>query len=239
MVKEIDPDRLPPDQKKAFDNWHAFFSAAVASGPFSPYDDFQGEDKNILALRSLPEFLSWYGQPPGPIQHPYRDECFYTRELSWLSAWCSPEVVVEFGTDKGVGTFILSRLNPKATVYTVDISDSSRLPDGSKAECGLFAKRNHQNIVFVRQDSKHYRSTSVDLCFIDGDHSEEGVWEDSVRAWMNRSGEKRWAIIWHDYREADEMRGLKRSIHKFSDLVRKHVYKFKDSATVWMTSEGV
>lgn len=237
MVKEITPDQLPPDQKKAFDNWLGYFRNTVDSQPFYPAD-FQGEDKNMLALRSKEEFISWYGQPPGKVQEPYRDECFYTRELTWLSSWCQPEKVVEFGTDKGIGTLILSLLNPSARIHTIDNRPKIPMPpNDGRVEPGIFARK-RKNAQFWMGDSKHFQMDGmVGLCFIDGDHSQEGVWNDSLRAWSNRNMGGRWAIIWHDYRETDEMRGLKMAINRFSDLVRKRVYKFSDSATVWITSE--
>lgn len=232
MVEEINPDRLPPDQKKAFDGWLDSFKEAFSSKPFYPYL-FDREDKNLTAFGSKEAFISWYGQPPG--NEPYRDDGFYPRELTWLSMWCRPKKIVEFGTDKGIGSLMLSRLNPDAIIHTIDIMQEVPMPGDGHVETGFFA-RSCENVHFCTGNSKNFEMDGVDLCFIDGDHSADGVWGDSVRAWMNRSAGERWAIIWHDYRNHHDMAGLKAAIWRFSNLVRKKVYKFADSSTVFMTS---
>ena len=234
MIKEITPEQLPPEMKKAYDNWLSYFTESVNTLFFKPYTDYQGEDKNIMAWRSKADFISWYGQPPG--SEPYRDNGFYVRELTWLSMWCNPKIVVEMGTDKGIGTFLLSRLNPQATIHTVDNKSEVLMPGDRKVETGLFAKENDFNIKFHTGESDQLDIADVDLCFIDGDHSKHGVWQDSLRAWANRS-KGDWAIIWHDYREGEDFTGLKIAINRFTDLVRKKVYKFTDSSTVWMVSD--
>ncbi len=234
MIKLITPEQLRPDMKLCYDGWLDYFKKSIDSQLFVPYTDFHGEDKNLLAWRSKEDFISWYGRPPGKIAEPYRDDCFYTRELTWLSMWCQPKTVVEFGTDKGIGTFILKRMNPNAMIYTVDINDKVKMPGDQYVETGFFAL-DERNIVFERQDSKNFKQTDVQLCFIDGDHSQDAVWNDSLRAWANRPNEGRWVIIWHDYREgSDDFGGLRMAINRFSDLVRKKVCKFEDSSTVWM-----
>ena len=236
MINEITPDQLPDDMKAAFDEWHTYFVESVNALSFKPYTGYSGEDKNLLAWRSKEEFIAWYGQPPG--NEPYRDNGFYTRELSWLSLWCNPKIVLEIGTDKGIGTFLLSRLDSQALIHTLDIKPTVKMPDDSDIETGYFAKENQFNIIFEQMDSKDYKLADVDLCFIDGDHSKEAVWNDSLAAWWNRHKARRWVIVWHDYRDGEEFRGLKTSIHRFSQTVaRKPVFKLTDSATVWMTNE--
>lgn len=234
MVKQIDPNKLPLEMKAAFDLWQDYFGKAISSRPFFSYP-FLDEDKNLRAFRSKQDFISWYGQPPG--NEPYRDDGFYTRELTWLSMWCQPKKVVEFGSDKGIGTFILSRLNPDAYVHTIDNRSQIPMPpNDSRVPAGYFAKE-CKNVTFHHGDSKEFSLYGVDLCFIDGDHSQEGVWYDSLRAWQNRTRDGRWVIAWHDYRDTEEMAGLKAAINHFSDFVRKRVYKFADSSTVFMLSE--
>lgn len=225
MIKQITPAQLNDEMKSCYEGWLEYFKKAVDSQPFVPYTDFQGEDKNMLALRSKENFISWFGQPPGLPQQPYRDECFYARELTWLSMWCQPKTVVEFGTNKGISSLILASLNAQATVHSVDIRDEVPMA------------KHCPNIIFYHEDSKNFKMDEVNLCFVDGDHSKDAVWNDSLRAWANRPQEGRWVIIWHDYMDSEEMRGLKMAIHRFSGLVRKVVYKFEDSATVWMTNE--
>lgn len=237
MIKELSPHQLPEDQKKAYDNWLSYFTDSINALSFKPYIDFKGEDKNILAWQSKEAFISWYGQSPGIEAQPYRDNGFYVRELTWLSMWCSPKTVVEMGTDKGIGTFLLSRLNPQATIHTVDNKPEVFMPGDLKVETGLFAKQNDFNMSFHIGQSDQLTIEDVDLCFIDGDHSKHSVWQDSLRAWANRPKQGRWVMIWHDYRDGEDFVGLKIAINRFSDVVRKKVYKLMDSTTVWMTND--
>ena len=236
MVKTIKPEQLPTDQKAAYDGWLEYFDQAINSQPFVP-SSYLGEDKNLLAFRSKEAFISWYGQPPG--NEPYRDDGFYTRELTWLSAWCKPKIVAEFGSDKGIGTFILSRLNPDAEVHTIDNRDLVPMPPADqRVRAGFFALP-CRNAYFHVGNSKNFAMSHTDFCFIDGDHSEQGVWNDSLRAWINRNEGNRWVIVWHDYRNTEEMAGLRAAIFRFSNFVRKKVYRFEDSSTVFMTSEDI
>lgn len=236
MIKEIEPRDLPSNSMKiAYMYWKNHFKNAIETKNFVPYLDYQGEDKNMNALKSKEAFIEWFAQPPG--DEPYRDDGFYVRELSWLSKWCNPKKVVEFGTDKGLGTFILSRLNPQASVDTTDIRHKVPMPDNSEKLAGFFAAQ-CSNVFQYNGDSSLLEFKDVDFCFIDGDHSQDAVWEDSLRAWGNRNKNGRWVIVWHDYREGHGFTGLKMAINRFSDLVRMRVYKFKDSSTVWMTSDA-
>ena len=109
-------------------------------------------------------------------------------------------------------------------------------PDDGRVDAGFFA-RGCKNVDFWLADSRRFEADGVDFCFIDGDHSQEGVWYDSLRAWQNRTRDGRWVIAWHDYRDTEEMAGLRAAIHNFSVFVRKRVYRFADSSTVFMLSE--
>lgn len=234
MKEEITSDQLLPDRKKAYDNWLNYFTSCVQETPFVPFTDFEGEDKNILSWRSKENYIEWWAQPPGIINQPYRDDCFYTRELTWLSEWCKPEIVIEIGTDKGMGTFLLDRLNPQAEIYTVDIADHAYMPGDQQVEIGFFSKLNQCQVYYVKEKP----DICPNLIFVDGDHSETAVWEDSLWAWEHVNKLKRWAIVWHDARQdSEEFMGLLRSINKFSDHIGKSIYKFADSSTVWLTGE--
>ena len=234
MIKEITSEQLSPDMKKAQDNWHDDFVHRIINHPFIPFMDFQGEDKNTLSWQSKKEYIKWYGQPPGKLNEPYRDDCFYTRELTWLSEWCKPNTVVEIGTDKGAGTFLLDRLNPNAEIYTVDIADHAYMPGDQRVEIGFFSKLNQCQVYYVKEKP----DVMANLIFIDGDHSENAVWEDSLWAWKHIDRTRKWCIVWHDARQgSEEFTGLLKAIHRFSDHIRRKVYKFADSSTVWMTGE--
>lgn len=232
MIKDITPDYLLFDIKKIYDAWIILFTSKILSMPFICYQDYQGEDKNLLSWRSKEDYIKWWGQPPE--DESYRDDGFYTRELTWLSKWCNPSVVVEIGTGHGMGSFLLDRLNSLAEIYTVDIAEYADLPN-KKVEIGFFAKRNKCQIYYLKEKP----DIKANFVFIDGDHSERAVWEDSLWAWDHVDKTKRWVIIWHDARQNnEEFRGLLKALNRFSAHIRKKIYKFPDSSTVWMYSEG-
>lgn len=232
MIKEIIPSELPIEMRLNFDNWHNDFVHRINNKTFIPFPDFSGEDKNILAWRSKMDYINWFGQPP--VNEPYKGDADYTRELTWLSQWCNPEIVVEIGTDKGAGTFLFDRLNPESEIYTIDIANHAYIPDNNQVEIGFFSKLNNCT-VYYRKEKPEVKANFI---FIDGDHSENAVWEDSLWAWEHIDKARRWVIVWHDAREGDEQFiGLLKSIHRFSDFTRKKVYRFSDSCTVWMTGE--
>lgn len=232
MIKEITLDQLSVDMKHAYDNWYDYFISCIEKSSFIPFTDYKGEDKNILSFQSPEKYINWWRQPPG--NEPYRDDGFYTRELTWLSEWCNPSIVVEIGTDKGMGTFLLDRLNPHAEIYTVDIADHAYMPSDRQVEIGYFSKLNECQVYYMKEKPE----VRANLIFIDGDHSEASVWEDSLWAWKHIDKTKRWGIVWHDARQGnEEFLGLIKSIHRFSDHIRRKVYKFADSSTVWITGE--
>ena len=134
-----------------------------------------------------------------------------------------------------MGTFLLDRLNPQAKIYTIDIADHAYMPSDKKVEIGFFSKLNQCDILYFKVKP----IVSANLIFIDGDHSENAVWEDSLWAWKHINQSKRWTIIWHDARQGnEEFRGLLMALNRFSDYTRKKIYKFSDSSTVWMTGEA-
>jgi hypothetical protein len=191
-----------------------------------------GEDKNIGAFRSKQELIAWYCQPPGAENQPYRDRAFYTRELAMLSRIIKPKTVVEFGTCQGIGTCLLSWLNPKAWLATVDVNAETFLPGDIRAPMGTLAKRQKIVCHYETKLSWEYQTSNVDLCFIDADHSYEAVAKDSETAWLNRSQHGPWAIAWHDYNERHL--GVVRAVGEFYRLHGLELQSRPDSDTVWV-----
>lgn len=119
-----------------------------------------------------------------------------------LLAEASPNVVVEIGTGLGGTTLLLARIAAQnATLVTIDLpigpSRQGLLDSGSKG---------HQRIWAIRADS-HDPSTlsrvqsiigqqQVDVLFIDGDHSYEGV-EADFRLYSPLVQSNGW-IVFHD-----------------------------------------
>ncbi len=198
---------------------------------FTPYP-WEGEDKNLAAFRSREDLIAWYCQPPGVPGQPYRDRRFYCRELAMMSRVIQPRVVVELGTSIGLGTCLLSWLNPKAKIVTVDINTETYMPYDKKVLVGHLARYQGIDCEYVTGNSWEYVKSGVDLCFIDADHSYEACKKDSDQAWLNRSSDHSWGIVWHDFTE--EYFGVPRAVREF--CADKGVVRLQrsDSDTVWV-----
>lgn len=196
---------------------------------------WEGEDRNIGAFRSKEELIAWYCQPPGLDGEPYRDRAFYTRELAFLSRAVKPRTIVEFGTCQGIGTCLLHWLNPDARLITVDISDHTFMPGNQKVPTAHLAHWNGIPFEFVRGNSNGFRQSGIDLCFIDGDHTYDGVMGDSTAAWINHSKDHPWAIVWHDHN--DKHPGVMHAVRDFC-VKRELALRIRpDSDTVWIVGE--
>ncbi len=199
---------------------------------FVPYP-WDGEDKNIGAFRSKEELIAWYCQPPGVENQPYRDRGFYTRELAYLSRTIRPRAVVEFGTSLGIGTCLLHWLNPDTILATVDINFETFMPGDKCVPMGYLARHQGIQCGYVHSNSCDYVHRGVDLCFIDADHSYEAVALDSERAWGNKSTNRRWTIVWHDYN--DRHSGVMDAVNEFCAAKKVELQSRPDSDTVWIT----
>jgi hypothetical protein len=200
---------------------------------------WEHEDKNLGAFRSKEELISWFCQPPGVVDQPYRDRAFYTRELAHISRIVQPRTVVEFGTFLGMGTCLLRWLNLDSVLVTVDNAEQVRLYDNRPVPVGYLARLQGIPCAFIRGASWEYKSFwayGTDLCFIDADHSYEAVLKDSICAWQNRSTDgHKWAIIWHDYN--DRHPGVMHAVGEFCighDLLLRGR---PDSDTVWIIED--
>lgn len=192
------------------------------------------EDKNIGAFRSSKELVEWYGQPPGVENQPYRDRGFYTRELAHLSRVVKPNTIVEFGTAHGIGTCLLRWLNPTSHIVTVDINPTTFMPDGL-VNIGHLSKYQNIECGYVHMASWDYARYPVDLCFIDGDHSYNAVRADSKRAWLNKSNDHKWAIVWHDHN--DRHPGVMQAVKEFCYNTGVALQSRPDSDTVWVMGD--
>jgi hypothetical protein len=230
MIKEISYNELPDDLKPHFDGWRSHFDKSILSGDFIGINHI-GPDPNLNCHNSREKYLEWMGTLPPKGGIPHKDERFYPREFSAFSSFCKAKKVVEFGTNLGAGTFLLSKLNPDAEIFTTDIVDSWS-SDGCIFEIGHIAKVNKVKCHYLKQNSHDLSIQNVDFCFIDGDHREQGVYKDSLRAWENRN-KSGWLIAWHDFVFDEEMTGNRKSIEKFSNEVGITVYKLDDSGTAW------
>ena len=209
--------------------WQEYFLTRLEQFDFKPWP-FYGDDKNLLAFGSKEEFASWYCQPPGQVGEPYRDESFYPREFTNLSRLVCPKKIVEFGTSLGIGTLILRILNPDAELITVDNRTMQYIPGNIEVVTGLLAIHEGIKASFVHGKSWEFATANVELCFIDADHSYEGVAADNERAWKNRNPE-RGAIFWHDHN--NRHLGVMRAVKEFVERHQLTLKATSDSAIVW------
>lgn len=196
-----------------------------------PYQ-WDGEDRNVGALRSKDELVAWYSQPPAPDGTPYRDRAFYCRELAHISRVIRPKVIVEFGTSLGIGTCLLHWLNPAAELITVDINTETFVPGDVRVPIGALAKYQGIPCEYVNCPSWECDYQGVDMCFIDGDHDYGAVLADSHCAMRNRSTSGKWAIVWHDYNARHP--GVVAAVSEFCQSRSLSLQSRPDSDTVWV-----
>jgi predicted O-methyltransferase YrrM len=113
-----------------------------------------------------------------------------------------PRRIFEFGTFIGRTALHLARINPDAEVWTLDlprVANPWRFADrvGTYFANAPEAGRIH----FLRRDARTFDTTpyrsSMDFIWVDGDHSYEGVKNDTEKAFeMLAPGG---AIFWHDF----------------------------------------
>lgn len=209
-----------------------FFRAQVDAYAGFVGNDFECEDKNLRAFASRDAFRDWYGQPPGQVGEPYRDEGFYTRELARVSQR-KPKKIVEIGTANGIGTLLLRILNPAAELITIDNQTQIAAADAQEHSVGFLAASNGADYRQIIGESGEQEFREVGLCFIDGDHSYEAVKEDSKSAWFWRAD--KWAIVWHDHN--DRHPGVMLAVGEFCAEYGQFLHKLPDSSTVWVQSE--
>jgi predicted O-methyltransferase YrrM len=134
--------------------------------------------------------------------HPYQVRSEILRLLEIIKAR-RPRTICEIGAAGGGTTFLFSHAAPAdSTIITVDLN----LTRSRRAAFREFAKRPRQKIICVRGDShqdKTFRAVNkclkgrgLDLLYIDGDHSYEGVAADFklYSPLVNHGG----MIVFHD-----------------------------------------
>ena len=153
-----------------------------------------------------------------------------------LSLLFKPKVVVEFGVDLGWTALLLSKLNPQAEVHGVDHREMTwfdrDFPIGYA--CKLHKVQNHT--LHVPMNCWDFDMTGkVDLCFIDGAHDYQGVFDDTWRAWHNRNKTQDWCIAFDDYHPSNA--GLVKAIDEF---VKMSGFKLQKIASwVWIGTKEV
>lgn len=135
--------------------------------------------------------------------------------LATIVAALNPSRLFEFGTFDGRTTCTLAlNARPNAITYTLDVERGWAYPPGDPSILepinigGLAMGRSDgARVVFLTGDSQSFDFRpyvgSVDLLFVDADHSYQPVISDSENAIrMLRRGE---TIFWHDYLVIDDV----------------------------------
>jgi predicted O-methyltransferase YrrM len=150
--------------------------------------------------------------------------------ISSLVAHYKPLRIFEIGTFMGKTTYHLAANSPdQAQVFTLDLPqqnfeqivaenpyDMNLLHEGKRHEVGYYFKNTTYNskITQIFCDSRSFDETpyagSMDLIFVDADHSYPSVINDTKKALrMLKKNESGKVILWHDLRQrSDVERGI-------------------------------
>jgi predicted O-methyltransferase YrrM len=124
--------------------------------------------------------------------------------------------IFEFGTFTGRSTYYLTHATPETRVTTLDLPPG---PGRTIPDVGLYFINSDREdrITQLLTDSRKFDPTpyekKMDFIFVDGDHSYEGVKNDTEKAFkMLAPGG---AILWHDYGASSDL-GLVRYFVEFT-----------------------
>jgi predicted O-methyltransferase YrrM len=141
--------------------------------------------------------------------------------------------VFEFGTATGKTTYLMARSSPQARLVTLtlapDQTDHTSHNDGDDSAAIAAARSESSFSTFVYSDTEveprieqHFGDSKVfdeepyagtmDLIFVDGDHSESYVRSDTAKA-MRMLAPGGW-LLWHDFRQPPEAPGVWRVLHE-------------------------
>lgn len=150
--------------------------------------------------------------------------------ISSLVAYYKPLRIFEIGTFMGKTTYHLAANSPdQAQVFTLDLPqqnfeqtvaqnpyDMNLLHEGKRHEVGYYFKNTayHSKITQILCDSRSFDETpyagSMDMIFVDADHTYPSVINDTKKALrMLKNNESGKVILWHDLRQrSDVERGI-------------------------------
>jgi hypothetical protein len=157
--------------------------------------------------------------------------------------------IFEFGTATGKTTYLMARSSPKARVVTLtlapnqtghavhDARDDAAAIEAARSESSFdsFVYSGTEVEPRIEQhfgDSKVFEETpyagTMDLIFVDGDHTESYVRSDTEKA-MRMLAPGGW-LLWHDFRGAREVPGVWRFLHELGRTYK--VVHIQDTALV-------
>ncbi len=115
--------------------------------------------------------------------------------------------VIEIGCERGGTTKMLAEAFPERMIHALDWTANDRLPVKHRGHIPdkVAEKASHlKNVITYNIDSTLFDygqlwDRDIGVIFIDGDHSRDGVFQDTRLAQAYAKG-RRIAMIWHDYR---------------------------------------
>lgn len=140
------------------------------------------------------------------------------RAVLWLIGQTQGDVL-EIGTAEGVSTLEIARTFPDRNVFTCDwpwaLLSKEQQNEVPSFEHFAINCRDIKNVIPILKQSGKLPPCmfgSVSAIFIDGDHSEMGVRNDTGLALSILEANKGGVIIWHDYHERADWVGVKRFV---------------------------
>ena len=153
-----------------------------------------------------------------------------------------PKTILEIGTASGGTTFLLTRLSdPNALILSLDLSARRTFRE---IFCNRFAMYN-QKIFFLQRDShklstleelkKLLKNRQIDVLFIDGDHSYEGVKKDFEM--YSPLVKKNGIIAFHDIVKVSPDFAPDVEVNKFWNEIKEN-YDYKELVEDWNQEWG-
>ena len=148
----------------------------------------QGLVSNMRAAASSPQ--AWWLARRSVIRHGAIQHVDELTEFTRIVRKQAPRTVLEIGTAQGGVFWLMCRLAaPNATLISLDLPPSERHSGGERIAIDLESMKNSGQTVHVIHGDSHAPETpeqvqkllgdrTIDLLFIDGDHTYDGVRQD-------------------------------------------------------------
>lgn len=153
------------------------------------------------------------------LPQPYTIES-EAKVIVWL-ATLKTGAVLEIGCANGYLTKAFAKAVAPRTVYAVDWSHNPNLTVHQQAEMpDIVASRAKHlpNVIAIDGDSKRLEyPPDVGFILIDGDHTDDGVTQDTDSAMRHLRDFGRTMTVWHDYRPEAQWMGVARLLDRLSN----------------------
>ncbi len=152
--------------------------------------------------------------------------CFQTKIECLVMCRAASEVkgiIVEIGRAKGGSLALMSIASPLSKIYSIDISNENKRTALKTCKKYKVSRDRYEMITGDSAVVAEKLNKDVDLLFIDGDHSEEGVYRDLI-SWV-KYVKKGSIIMAHDYYPVKHIR--RKEVGPY-DAITKYILKYKN-----------